>query len=388
MGHRVFVIGDWGGILYGKSTVPVPAPQRKDTSDSFVHGVDDFAQQRVAGQMAHRAWTHRPDYVLNVGDNFYWGGIDATCGSPFDFEHKMAQMQFGFENVYTGPIMGTIPWLGVLGNHDYGGFRFDNGWDRLIGYTWGNGNVNKGGRWVLPAQYWRQRVYYPSFSLDYFFLDSNAFAAETPYGDPMHNMCSIKHNPKNATCGEEGPRSVQDCPNWFHSLWATEKLWIDKQLAGSKTDWQIIVTHYPPTWAQEFWKHLVQKHGVDLLVTGHMHNQELHHMDAANFLRPTAWIVSGGGGGITSEDIPSKDGDDDQYGFFELTLSKKVIQIQGISHGGFLRTQTFVHPRSPGEEGSLHHHTNHNHQHHNRSANQAKEPQPRGRNGTLAIFKK
>merc|ERR1712194_270168 len=80
-------------------------------------------------------------------------------------------------------------------------------------------------------------------------------------------------------------------------------------------------------------------------------------MGDANFLRPTAWIVSGGGGGITSEDIPSEDGDDDQYGFFDLTLSKKVIEIQGISHGGFLRTQTFLRQRHPGDKGTFHPHT-------------------------------
>lgn len=186
--HRVFVIGDWGGILYGKSTVPVPAPERLSNSSAFVKGVDDVAQQRVANQMAYRAIHRKPDYVLNVGDNFYWGGIDERCGSPLDNKKKMAQMQYGFENVYTGAVMGTIPWLGVLGNHDYGGFRFDNGWDRLIGYTWGHGNIAHGGRWMMPAQYWRSRVHYPGFSVDYFFLDTNAFAAETPAADPIHNM--------------------------------------------------------------------------------------------------------------------------------------------------------------------------------------------------------
>jgi len=75
--------------------------------------------------------------------------------------------------------------------------------------------------------------------------------------------------------------------------------------------------------------------------------QNLHHLEDGNFLSPTAWIVSGGGGGITSEAAPDPEGNDDQYGFYELTLSKEVIQIQGFSHGGLKRSETFLKQRRP-----------------------------------------
>jgi len=60
-----------------------------------------------------------------------------------------------------------------------------------------------------------------------------------------------------------------------------------------------------------------------------------------------AWIVSGGGGGITSENVPDADGDDDEYGFVDITLSPKEIMIEMISHGGLLRDRKCVTQRKP-----------------------------------------
>lgn len=119
----------------------------------------------------------------------------------------------------------------------------------------------------------------------------------------------------------------------------------------STSEWQIVVTHFPPTWASNFWAHLAHKYGIDVIITGHIHSQQMHlGDDHGNFLRPTAWIVSGGGGGITSEDVPNEAGLDDQYGFFELTLSLDTIEVQGISHGGKLRMSGFVRQRARAKE--------------------------------------
>jgi len=335
--HRVFVIGDWGGVLGDAG--PKPANQRPE--ENFVYGVDDSAQVRVANQMAVRANITNPDYVLNAGDNFYWGGLEVACGIPAWTVVPLPQFEWNFEKVYEGPGLTGKPWLGVLGNHDYGGFAFMKGWDQLIAYTWG-----PGGRWVMPAQYYRSVVRYPGFSVDYFFMDTNVNNAAGGNED-VHNICSSVHNPPDASCGEEGPIDVASCPDWFSKLWEDQQKWVDKGLAESTADWQVVVTHYPPTWNQEFWVDISRRHGVDLFVTGHIHSQNLHHLEDGNFLSPTAWIVSGGGGGITSEASPDPEGNDDQYGFYELTLSKEVIQIQGFSHGGFKRSETFLKQRHP-----------------------------------------
>lgn len=348
--HHVFVIGDWGGLSSSPGKAPMPADHRSKRfptrARDFVVGVDDRAQQRVARQMMLRAIAKAPDYVLNVGDSFYWGGIRAKCGLAPLQNDDTGQWGPIFEDVYRGPGLDGSQWLGVLGNHDYGGFTFTMGWDQVIRYSWGGATST--GRWVMPAQYWKSKVHYPDFSVDYHFVDSNVFDAFAPSAAMGHNICGRQHNPTHASCGSQGPASLCDCPGWFADLWETQMAWLEESLGRSTADWQIVVTHFPPTWGRPDWEHLVRAHGVDLLVTGHTHQQAVVAGDApGNFLGPTTWLVSGGGGGITSEGLPTKSGEDDEYGFMDLRLSKGEIEVSAISHGGQVRSRTLVRPRSP-----------------------------------------
>jgi len=56
-----------------------------------------------------------------------------------------------------GPGIDGKPWLGVLGNHDWGGWQFNKGWDQVIAYSWG-GLPESTGRWLQPAIYWAAPV--------------------------------------------------------------------------------------------------------------------------------------------------------------------------------------------------------------------------------------
>merc|ERR1740121_3542262 len=338
--HSVFVIGDWGGIAGGEG----PVPAKKDVlKREFVEGIDDWAQRKVAITMQKMAAKSRPDYILNMGDNFYWSGILAKCGTKIQHVWQPAsQWADVFESIYKGEGLDGIPWLGVLGNHDYGGFMFTAAWDQAISYTW---NQPEGGRWLTPAQYWRSRAFYPDFSVDYFFVDSN-YQDTVVEVDNQHNICGT-NNDDNDNCGPERPRNRADCPIWFKELWIEQSKWLRKGLQESPTDWQIVVTHFPTFSGREFWMELAHKYGIDLFLTGHNHDLELYHLETTNPFRPTALVVSGGGGGIMSEGAPLVDGEDSQYGFFELRLSRAEIEILGYSHGGQTRYQTFLHPRQP-----------------------------------------
>jgi len=323
-------------------------------SCGYVKGVDDQPQQLVASALRERSGLNAPDFLLNVGDNFYWGGIEKNCGTPMSQISYTAHHQFNqiYESVYGGGGLDGKPWFSVLGNHDWGGRQFNNGWDQQIAYTWASN------RWVMPAPYYSARVEYPDlgFSVDLFMADSNFNDAKEPSKDSEHNICGSAHNPPDANCGAiGGPESIESCPQYFQDLWSEQKQWLTEKMGQSDADWQIMVTHFPcgeDGENQGFYRRLHQQYGLDLLVTGHRHDQELWTPDMTfkNFMGGLTCFVTGGGGGITSEATPDPDDTKDwygegQYGFYDLTISKEKILITSINYDGEeLKTAT-VYPK-------------------------------------------
>jgi predicted phosphodiesterase len=310
--------------------------------------VDSTPQQFVAERMREVAYSSRPDFVINVGDSFYPGGIDDHCDvRSRERAFDSLQFKYIFERMYGGSGLDGKEWWGVLGNHDYGGFRYNKAWDQLIFYTW----HALDGRWLLPALYWSRRVDYGDFTADFFFIDTNKNDAGPPNLEQEHNICSYEHNKGDLSCGLWGLTDPSECHKWFADLFEEQKPWLEKELAASDATWQIIVTHYPPNFQpsmNELLKPMSDKYDVDLILTGHTHRQEVHYKEPPFF--DTAWVVSGGGGGIGSESVPNMYGADDQYGFMDLTISRDHIVIEAHSHGGvqgetIIRSTTVVYPK-------------------------------------------
>jgi hypothetical protein len=363
--HHVFLISDWGGVLpghfgnVGHDHIAPADRTRLGKGREFQKGTDEWAQFRVAKQIKKFAKEYDPDYFLQAGNSFNQGGIETKCGAPVSMYANTVQTKAIFEDVYNGPGVDGKQWLGVLGNHDYGGWMYISAWDQVIGYTWGG--LGSRGRWMLPALYWSAKVYYDDFAVDYYFVDSNVFAANAPTDHGEHNLCNMQKVTQsiNQSCGHGGPTSPQHCPIWFKKLWADQKDWLWASLSKSSAHWQIVVTHYPPTWGKDQWQEIAKIHGIDLMVTGHKHVQEVHTPDDSlgiyegwgdlytDFMESTSWIVTGGGGGVTSQGVPDGEGEDDQYGFMILTLSRFTIRVSAISHGGQVRSEKMVHPRPP-----------------------------------------
>jgi len=279
----------------------------------------------VATQMKQRAAQSKPKFVLNVGDNFYWGGIPLQCGtSSIAGVHQITGHMFDtiYNHVYNTEEL-NIAWLSVLGNHDYGGWMYSAAWDQQIGYTWHNP------KWRLPAQYWTQHVNFPDkgFDMDILLLDSNSEDAVPSTVLQNTNLCSAQHN-SNANCASiGGPANPGECPVYFAKLWQEQVAWTEKKLNNSKARWQVIVTHFPCGHQAPWYQKLHAHFGLDLMVTGHTHVQLTSPVGGL------MCVISGGGGGILSE-APSHGDDSNSYGFYEVTVDRDHMQLELINFAG------------------------------------------------------
>jgi hypothetical protein len=269
------------------------------------------------------------------------------------------QFQQVWKNVYPGPLTDEMEWMSVLGNHDYGGVCYIKGWDQQIWYTYHSPT------WVMPGQYYKRSVQYKTFKIDLFMIDGNWFDTDnTGIGaQPNHNICNRNSNPgkyceldnypgNGGICDGSGPDSGDDCPGWFNTLWNAQYKWLMKEVPASDAEWQIVVMHYPGnynlgTGGKDFieWQKWGPAMGIDLLVTGHTHFQQILYGDFSRThgdWSETATVITGGGGGVTTEAIPSPNGNDDSYGYMEFTVSLKEINIKTYTHGGVQNKQHFA----------------------------------------------
>jgi hypothetical protein len=231
----------------------------------------------------------------------------------------------------------------------------DNGWPQQIGYSFINHN------WIMPARYYSKRMTHSNFVVDYFMLDSNVNDAKSPNENQAHNICS-NHNwggPGKCT-NNGGMPSIQGCKGWFDADWGSQKEWLERKLAASDADWKIVVTHFPCGYDSEWYKSLKANHGLDLLVTGHRHQQELwwpgttsHYIQG--FMKANGWdetapacFMTGGGGGIVSQKFSYADYGRDLawYGFFHLTISRDRIKIELVQSDGNVVGNRTIYQRS------------------------------------------
>eukprot|EP00929_Paragymnodinium_shiwhaense_P109465 TRINITY_DN75900_c0_g1_i1.p1 TRINITY_DN75900_c0_g1~~TRINITY_DN75900_c0_g1_i1.p1 ORF type:complete len:467 (+),score=87.13 TRINITY_DN75900_c0_g1_i1:86-1486(+) len=312
-----FGIGDWGGDAPGH-TWPNPSKTGRPQNDADVYG-----QKYVAQQMAKLATSSQPDYVLNVGDNFYPGGLSRGCGeNAHDNAIKDYTGQFGnvHDKLYEGDGLTGKPWLSVLGNHDYGGLTFSSGWDAQIYRTWVTPE-----EWIMPGQYWSQRVSYTDFAIDYFFMDSNHQDVGT---GPGHDPCTAGNPCWNIT--------TKSCPAWLGKAWSGSVEMLRNGIKASTADYRIIVTHFPGPSIAGYPEIQALKDEIDLIFTGHTHWQQFGSTGGVN------WIISGGGGGVTSDSLPSTDGHDNAYGFTNFVATRKELRAELITWSGVtFQTQTY-----------------------------------------------
>ncbi|CAK9091245.1 unnamed protein product [Durusdinium trenchii] len=253
-----------------------------------------------------------------IGD---WGGILQSGAKPLTFKNrpnivdpidlyaqsyvadKMADVAAEKEPkfIINGPGLAGVEWWGVLGNHDYGGYHYNVHWDQNIFYTWHAPNS----RWLTPALFWKRKAQFRNFSADFFFVDTNKVDTyQTPDVDPEHNICARSHNvpPQPLGCNGTSITSPDTCWSFFRRPVESAEI-----LAGAAAG--------------------------DLLCRLADYRDSLSTL-LRTMSGETPYVISGGGGGITSEILPTKTGEDDGYGFMDVIIKHDSMHIYLYSHGG------------------------------------------------------
>uniref|UniRef100_A0A914IC18 Tartrate-resistant acid phosphatase type 5 n=1 Tax=Globodera rostochiensis TaxID=31243 RepID=A0A914IC18_GLORO len=244
-----FIIGDMGGSSMWQPVNPYTT----------------HAQRSVAAAMKILAKDEQPQFVVNLGDNFYWNGVR---------EVKDGRFESTFENVYDKPLL-DVPWYPILGNHDRHGSA-----QAQIDYTQRTGSS----RWTFPAEsenkpWYKVKYEFGSTSknkkntvVEFLMIDTILKCGETEDIKSDSYLAWIFHesnkNPKEPLPGKDKFAKEQDD-------------WMKQSIEQSNANYLFVVGHYP-------------MYSFTAYLSGHDHN--LQHLQLTQSDGNTFdYIISGAG---------------------------------------------------------------------------------------------
>ena len=254
-------------------------------------------QLEVGKQMGLWANTHRNNFVISVGDNFYPLGVIS--------EHDPL-WHYSFENIYTAHSL-QCDWFAVLGNHDYGSDP-----DAQIRY----GKVSR--RWKMPARY---------------------YSKEASLGKEKGKVLFVMIDTMQIL-GEEGAEGKEKQLKWIKATLAS---------ASSDVKWKIVVGHHPGYTVGPRIKNddtleiraalsqIFEEYKVDVYLAGHDHS--LQHLKPEGY---TNHFVSGAGSELTpvSSNISYSKFQASENGFMYFSLDSHRLNVKAINHEGTVLYET------------------------------------------------
>jgi len=288
-------------------------------------------------------------FVVNVGDNFYFEGVTDTCHWHW---------RDSFENMYSDPAF-HVPFLSVLGNHDYGGdccarelFGGCNSAEAWLGFG-GNAHPTaqfeydthhdwqwpekKEGRWVMP--YWN---YQKIFDMGPYKVQ--ILAIDTNVCDIAKQCTRMGGCSNSANHPEVKKRGCSSCGCFLRKLWLEQLEHLERELSLHQHDdsikWRFVIGHHPhnfmypgdgPSQRGRFLR-ILQKYNVQVYFVGHVHSSR-HDIIAEN-VHQVMTGASGGfewQGGMSSDTIWSAGFG---YGFAHMEMTSTELKVNYISDRG------------------------------------------------------
>ncbi|NXX82609.1 PPA5 phosphatase, partial [Urocolius indicus] len=222
---QFLAVGDWGGL----PDPPFHTPREVATAQA----------------MAQAAAELGADFILSLGDNFYYQGVKDEWDPRF---------QDTFERVFTAPALQPLPWFVLAGNHDHAGNV-----SAQLAYS------RHSARWHFPHPYYSLRLSLPGTNttarlllLDTVLLCGGGDDFDLP-GPPR------------------GPQDQAEA--------ARQLLWLQKRLEASQSDQYVLVAGHYPLWSVaehgpseclvRLVRPLLMKYKVTAYLCGHDHNLQV-----------------------------------------------------------------------------------------------------------------
>ncbi|XP_072776101.1 tartrate-resistant acid phosphatase type 5 [Taeniopygia guttata] len=230
-------LGDWGGL----PEPPFVTPR----------------QAATAAAMGRAATELGGDFVLALGDNFYFSGVRDEWDPRF---------QDTFERVFVSPGLRGVPWYVMAGNHDHAGNV-----TAQLRYS------HHSPRWHFPHPYYSLRLQLPASNASARLLVLDSVLLCGP-GDDFGG-------------GPAGPRDAAAA--------LAQLGWLRAQLAAAEGDRFVLVAGHYPLWSVgkhgptgcllRLLRPLLRRHRVSAYLCGHDHN--LQYLEEGG----VGYVLSGAG---------------------------------------------------------------------------------------------
>jgi len=263
-------------------------------------------QYKIGKILGNNIKKNNAEFVLGLGDNIYDAGVSSVNDKQFIMK---------FEKPYE-MIPDKIKFYMLIGNHDYGRYWdrfFKPRWQYQIGYS--ILSEKKGGKWVMPNNYYMFSKAKNGCHIDFFCIDTNI--------DMMDKK--IKQEQSRA---------------------------ISKMIKSSNADWKILCGHHTyrsiaghGNASPELERYLNNflKLGIDIYCNGHDHNSQVV---TRNLNGNIITILQSGTGGKRYHDhtinldnvLLAKDTEliyhDEKLGFMNLFAYPSKINVEFIGENG------------------------------------------------------